>query len=209
MAKLLYIEASPRKARSHSIAVAKAFLDAYVAGHPEDKIDTLDLWDIELPAFDGATIDAKYAVLHGQDQTPEEANAWGRVVQLFERFNAADKYLFSIPMWNFGIPYPLKHFIDIVTQPGLAFSFSPSEGYKGLVTGKPAAVVYSSGGAYGAGSGAESYDLQKPFVQLWLGFIGFTDVHNIVVEPTLADLETVNQAAAAAKEQARRIAHDL
>ena len=52
-------------------------------------------------------------------------------------------------MWNFGIPYILKHYIDLIVQPGLTFSFSPSEGYKGLVTGKPVTVVYARGGAYG------------------------------------------------------------
>jgi FMN-dependent NADH-azoreductase len=72
MAKLLYIESSPRKTRSKSIAVAKAFLDAYQSAHPDDQIVTLDLWDKSLPEFDGFTIDAKYQVLHGQDFTPEQ-----------------------------------------------------------------------------------------------------------------------------------------
>ncbi len=63
MSKLLYIEASPRKARSKSIAVAHAFLDAYRAANPSDEVITLDLWERKLPEFDGYTIDAKYQVL--------------------------------------------------------------------------------------------------------------------------------------------------
>jgi FMN-dependent NADH-azoreductase len=30
---------------------------------------------------------------------------------------SADAYLISVPMWNFSIPYMLKHYIDIVIQP--------------------------------------------------------------------------------------------
>ena len=32
------------------------------------------------------------------------------------RFDAADYYLFSIPMWNHQVPYILKQFIDVVNQ---------------------------------------------------------------------------------------------
>ena len=81
-----------------------------------------------------------------------QAKAWKRVTGVIERFKSADWYLFSLPMWNFGVPYVLKHLIDVIVQPGLTFSFSPTEGYKGLVTGKKAVAVYARGGAYGSGS---------------------------------------------------------
>ena len=206
MARLLYLEASPRKSRSHSIAVANVFVDAYRIAFPNDDVEALDLWTADLPPFDGETLDAKYAVLHGQEHTAEQAEAWARVVAVAGHFTGADKYLFSLPMWNFGIPYRLKHYIDVITQPGLTFSFTPEEGYKGLVTGKPAAVVYASGGAYGEGSGAEAYDMQKSYMGLWLGFIGFADVRSIHVAPTLTDLDAVTAARETASESAREIA---
>jgi FMN-dependent NADH-azoreductase len=186
MAKLLYIEASPRKSRSKSIEVAQTFLSTLQTTHSSVELDKLDLWATELPRFDGDTLEAKYAILHGQSHTPEQAKAWKRVETVIERFKSADWYLFSLPMWNFGIPYVLKHLIDVIVQPGLTFSFSPSEGYKGLVTGKKAAAVYARGGAYGPGSGAEDYDLQSRYLAVILGFVGVTDLANIFVEPTLA-----------------------
>ena len=147
MSTLLYIEVSPRKARSHSINVANAFLDAYAAANPNDTIDRLDLWDTALPEFDGERLNAKYSVMHGESPSGAELDAWNEVQALFDRFNQADKYLFSVPMWNFNIPYKLKHYIDVITQPGMAWSFSPETGYSGLVSGKVAAV-FSSAGAY-------------------------------------------------------------
>ena len=65
MARLLYIEASPRKDRSASIEIAKTFVTAYQKTHPGDVIDTLDLWKTNLPEFDGEVVNAKYAILTG------------------------------------------------------------------------------------------------------------------------------------------------
>ena len=187
MANLLYIESSPRKTRSASIEVARHYVDAYRAAHPQDTVETLDLWATDLPAFNEAAIDAKYAILHGQSFTAEQEAAWKKVSAVAEQFKRADAYLVSVPMWNFGIPYILKHYIDLLVQPGLTFTFSPEEGYKGLVTGKPVTVIYARGGAYGAGSGTEAYDQQIRYLEQVLGFIGFTDVRQILVEPTLSD----------------------
>ena len=78
MSKLLYIEASPRKSRSKSIEVAKAFLSEVQKTHPSVEVDKLDLWTTELPAFDGDTVEAKYAIIQGQTHTPEQAKAWSQ-----------------------------------------------------------------------------------------------------------------------------------
>jgi len=202
MSKLLYIEASPRKSRSASIEVSQVFLSEMQRNHPSVEVDKLDLWTTELPAFNGDTVDAKYAILHGQPHTSDQANAWKGVETVIERFKSADGYLISLPMWNFGVPYVLKHFIDVIVQPGLTFSYSPAEGYKGLVTNKKAVIVYARGGAYGAGTGAEGYDLQSKTLGGILGFVGITDVTSIFVEPTLAAPADVEQTIAKAKELA-------
>ncbi len=187
MAKLIYVKTSPRKDRSHSSRVAKQFVDSYRATHSQDIIEELDLWHMDLPPFDGDTIDAKYAIMHQKSQTQGQKEAWKRVTTMFQQFASADKYIFSVPMWNFGIPYRLKHYIDILTQPGLAFNVTPEGGYVGLVTGKPAVLVFSSGGSYRPGSGAEAYDQQKIYLKLWLQFIGFKDIKEIIVDGTLGD----------------------
>ena len=206
MARLLYIESSPRKKRSASIETAQTFISEYKRTHPEDEVETLDLWATHLPEFDGNVIDSKYVILHGLEHTDEQRQAWKAVEDVIAQFTRADKYLFSLPMWNFGIPYKLKHYLDVIVQPGYTFSFSPEEGYKGLVAGKPIAVVYARGGAYGSGTGAESYDLQKAYLEHILGFIGFSDFRNILVEPTLVSSEDKEKTMAAAKEEAKSVA---
>ena len=58
--------------------VSKAFLDAYRAANRGDEVVTIDLWEKQLPEFDGYTIDAKYQVLHGQYFDAEQAKALHR-----------------------------------------------------------------------------------------------------------------------------------
>jgi FMN-dependent NADH-azoreductase len=206
MAHLLYIESSPRKKRSSSIEVAKTFLNEYQRTHPTDEVITVDLWNKEIPPFDGDVIDAKYAILHGQSHTEAQRKAWRAVEQTIQEFKNADKYLISLPMWNFGIPYPLKHYIDVIVQPSYTFSFSPSEGYKGLVVGKPVTLIYARGGAYGSDSGAEGLDLQKKYMEEILKFIGFENIHSIIIEPTLTSMEEKNSVIEKAKEKAVELA---
>jgi FMN-dependent NADH-azoreductase len=107
---------------------------------------------------------------------------------------------------NAPIPSKLKHYIDIITQPGLSFSFSPETGYSGLVTGKPAAVIYARGGEYSSSDAAAGMDFQKRYLEMWLGFIGFTDITSILVEPTLSDPSDTEKALNQALELATAVA---
>jgi FMN-dependent NADH-azoreductase len=199
MSKLLYIQASPRGERSHSLAAADAFIESYRQAHPADEVVTINLFERRLPPFDGDIINAKYAILHGLDHTDAQRDAWKQVEAVIEEFTSADKYVFAVPMWNFSLPYALKHYIDIIVQPTYTFSFTPEEGYRGLAGGKPVFIAYARGGEYPPGTGAEDLDFQTRYLEHELGFIGFTDIRKVVVEPTLAggpDTAAEKQAAA-------------
>lgn len=204
MTTLLHISASPRGAKSESLAIAEEFLAAYRETHPDNDIQTWDLWDGSLPEFGPAAAAAKMAVFAGADPAGDEATAWRAAISAFERFAAADEYLFSVPMWNAGIPYILKQFIDVVSQPGMVFGFDPVDGYTGLLTGRKAAVIYT-GAVYGEGRGPSfGSDFQAPYVRDWLNWIGVRDITEVAFRPNLAtaDAETGRQAAQAAARDA-------
>jgi FMN-dependent NADH-azoreductase len=184
MAKLMHIQASPRHERSKSTQVANAFLESYRQSHPNDVVETFNIFEEELPSFDGLKVQAKYTILHGKEHTPEQRAAWDAVEEVISHFKTGDKYVLSLPMWNFGIPYRLKQYIDILIQPGYTFN-AGKNGYEGLIKNKPIAVVYARGGSYPEGTPQESFDMQKKYIELVLGFMGFQDIYSIVVEPTL------------------------
>lgn len=183
MSKLLYIQASPRGQRSKSIKVADAFVAEYAQSHPDDVVETLNVFEETIPSFDGMAVQAKYTIMHGKEHTQEELKAWKEVEKVIKQFKAADKYVLAAAMWNFSIPYRLKQYIDILVQPGYTFSYSEQSGYEGLVVDKPMLVVYARGGEY-EGKG-QALDLQKQYIELILGFIGFKNLQSIIVEPTL------------------------
>ena len=95
MAKLLYIQASPRRNLSKSTQVATEFLKSYWHAQPDDRIRTINVFHDELPAFDGLAVQAKYTILHGKDHTIEERGAWNAVEKVIADFKDADKYLLS------------------------------------------------------------------------------------------------------------------
>ena len=207
MARLLYIEASPMDDLSFSSQVAKSFLEAYQVSHPQDTVDTLNIWEQELPEFDGAGVRARFKSSRSIPLEPAEKTIWDQVLARVAAFKSYDKYLISVPMWNFGIPWKLKQYFDLLAHPGLTFSFSPETGYAGLVTGKKATVICARGGAYPAGSPGTAFDFQLPYLQTFLGFIGITDQQHLMVEPTMgADAATLLQAK---QQEARKTAEQF
>jgi len=200
MTHILYIEASPRKQRSASIEIAREALAAWQAADGAVTIDELDLWSTELPEFDGPIMEAKYAGLVGRALTADQAAAWEQIRALAARFLAADVLVLAVPLWNFSVPYKLKHLIDVVSQKDVLFTFD-ERGFGGLLPGRKALLICARGLDYSpdALTPAGSYDFQKPYVETWLRFIGITAIWTVVVEKTLFGPEID----AAARELAR------
>lgn len=203
MSTLLHIEASPRKTHSFSSTAAEAFISAYRENNPSTTVDTIDVWNDALPPFNGDTLQAKYAVMTAKSFDDGQKAAWDAVTTMADRFKAADKILISAPMWNFGIPYPLKQYLDVIVQPGLTFGWSPERGYFGLVLGKPAQVIVASMGDYAPGTDAAAIDYATPYIEFILKFMGFADVRALRVPSTSgiasADHPAVQKAIAEAR----------
>lgn len=198
MSTILYLQVSPRGERSYSSAVAKAFLAEYAKSRPGDTIVTRNLFEADLPPFDGDALNMKYRILHGEDATEAEKGAWKRITDFIDEFKSCDKLVISTPMWNFGLPYRLKQYLDIIMQPAHTFGYDPQKGYFGLVTDKPTFIAYARGGEYPAGTPGEAYDFQTKYLEFLLNFMGITDVRTVVVEPTLQDKETAEHRKTAA-----------
>jgi FMN-dependent NADH-azoreductase len=187
MTRLLHVSASPRAAASESLRIAEVFLDAYRETHPAAEIEHWDLWDGTLPEFGPAAVAAKMAIFGGAAPEGEAAVAWQAALAAFARFDAADHLLFSVPMWNAGVPYILKQFIDVVSQPGAVFGVDSQTGYQHLLAGrgKKAAVIYTSA-VYGPHLGPNfGSDFQSSYFADWLRWTGIEGIAEIGYHPTL------------------------
>ncbi len=207
MPRVLHIEASPRKARSHSSFAAQSFIEAFRQHHSALFVDHLDLWAKPLAEFDQAALDAKYAVMSGANLSAPQKTAWADIEKMVDRIKAADVLLISTPMWNFSIPYKLKHYLDLIMQPGLSFGFEASRGYYGLLKDKVAVLALASMGDYAVGTPSEAVDFQSKYLHFALNFIGVTERFELRVAPSGQDHAEASRTAAsdAAKQLAKSI----
>lgn len=209
MTRLLHVVASPRGGQSTSGAVAQAFIQSWRLQQPDVEVDTLDLWHEDLPPFDGDKAAAKMSVITGSERDAQRQAAWWQITQVARRFTDADVYLFSVPMWNGGVPYRLKHYIDLLTQPGILYRFDPALGYRGMLEDRRAAVVYTSAVYQPGLPPAFGQDFQATYMAWWLRAIGITQVESIHCQPTLRSADpqrVVADAVAQAQAGALRLA---
>lgn len=202
MPTLLYLQASPRGEDSASTAAAKVYLDAL----PDSvTVETLDLFVADLPEFGATLAAAKQNTMLSKPLSAEQQQAWDAVIRLTDQFKQADGYLLSVPMWNLSIPYKLKHYIDLITHPGLTFAMT-ADGMKGLASGR-ACVIYSRGGDYSPTDGvADPYDFQSVYLKAWLGMVGIIDVDEVLLQRTLAGPDALAASQAGAASQLQQLA---
>lgn len=179
---LLHVVATPRGLGSNTARISTAFIEALQDKHDDLRVTTLDLFTMDLPAVAGSNIEAKYMLMTGQALDPSRETSWKQIEKQIERFLSADIYLLTVPMWNFGIPYALKYYIDAIVQPGYLFRYNELGIPEGLVKNKKMVCVTSRGADYSP-SYMQSFDFVEPYLRTVFGFCGITDVHFINAQP--------------------------
>ncbi|WP_263498219.1 NAD(P)H-dependent oxidoreductase [Mesorhizobium sp. BH1-1-5] len=112
-------------------------------------------------------------------------------------------------MWNLGVPYRLKHLFDLVTQPGLSFSFNPATGYAPLLRARPIAVLMATSGDFTEGPSYGRPDLATPYLRTALAFIGLKDADIVHVSPTIGQPEAMEAGVRRTEAELRRLAADF
>jgi FMN-dependent NADH-azoreductase len=205
--KILHVNASPRNADSRSLAIATYFIEQ-LKKPKATVINQINLFHDPMPEFGETATAAKMALFTGQQQTTEQISAWADIRAVFDFFADADLYVLNSPLWNNGVPYKLKQFIDLVTQPGWAFGFDPVKGYNGLLKGKKAVIVHASGVWHDGINANFGSDFSTPYLVDWFDFIGVSDVEHIRFQPTVLNADvarTENEAKAQARDIATRL----
>lgn len=197
MTHILHLDASPRGDRSVSRSLAKEFISNWQAAHPNDTVTYRDIGHHPVPFVTEAWIAGAFTPpdLH----SPESAEAMRISDELVDEFLAADRYVFSIPMYNLSIPANFKAYLDQIVRVGRTFSVEADGSYKGLVQGKKMLIVTARGGSYPKDTPYHAYDLQEPYLRLIFGFIGITDIEVVHVENLMGGDEARTQAIANAQ----------
>lgn len=176
MTSILHIDSSPRGDRSQSRQLAREFITKWQVLNPEDAITYRDLRGAPIPHVTEEWIAADYTPQEAR--TPEMAHILQFSDELVDEFLAADRCVFSVPMYNFSIPSGFKAYIDYIARVGRTFAVIDGQ-FKGLVEGKKLLFITARGDEYGTGSRHEGWDAQEPTLRFAFQFIGVADIQFI------------------------------
>jgi FMN-dependent NADH-azoreductase len=173
--RLLHVVCTPRGLASNTGRMSSVLLEALQEQDENLTVTTLDLFKADLPAVAGRNIESKYMLMTGQALDETAMTSWRQIERTIEQFLDADTYVLTVPMWNFGIPYALKYYIDAIVQPGYLFRYTADGRPEGLVTNRKMICVTSRGGDYSTGP-LMAYDFVENYLRTIFGFVGITDM---------------------------------
>ena len=183
MAKLLFVTCNLKSVeKSHSLSVAKEFLDAYLRRNPGDEVQFLDLYRDNIQRIDADVLSGwdKLSAGIGLDLLScDEQRKLSRIWRLADQFVAADKYVFVTPMWNLGFPAEFKIYIDAVCVVGKTYRYTRS-GAVGMLNnqGRKCLHIHSTGGFHLG----KPEDHSVPYLRSIMAFMGVEDFESIVLE---------------------------
>ena len=169
---LLEVDSSPLGEGSVSRQLTHEFVEMWTGANHDGRVITRDLNATDIAPIDAAWIAAAYTP--EAQQTPAQRDLLRRSEQLIAELNSADEYVFGVPMHNFSVPSVLKLWIDQIARVNKTFSYATGKP-EGLLKGKKATILISSGGRYDQGTAMASWNFVEPYLRTVLAFLGVTD----------------------------------
>ncbi|EFM20754.1 FMN-dependent NADH-azoreductase [Pantoea eucalypti] len=196
MSKVLVLKSSILAGYSQSSQLADFYVEQAKAQGKE--VTVRDLAANPIPVLDGELVGA----MRPSDTplSPRQQEALDLSDELIAELQAHDEIVIAAPMYNFNIPTQLKNYFDLIARAGVTFRYTEA-GPEGLVKGKTAVVISSRGGIHKD----TPTDLLTPYVKLFLGFIGITDVEFVFAEGIAYGPEVASKATAEAKDAITQI----
>jgi len=141
--RILRLDASANPGVSDSGKLADTLIQQFRLRGQAVKIRNRDL-NLAATFIDGNWIEANFTADKDRDRLQNQALVMSD--RLIEELNWADHIVLATPMYNFGVPATLKAWIDQVCRAGVTFRYTEN-GPEGLLTGKSADIVITTGGA--------------------------------------------------------------
>jgi len=165
MSKTLIVSYCPREGSN-----TKKLVDHFVSqAQGKTEIEVLDIAKNPVPMFLEKEINA-YVKRNfgGQELSVEESELLKPIDAICEQVLNSNYVVLAYPIYNFTFPGPVKCWFDALIQSGKTFKYVDGE-FKGLLNGKKALVLTTSGGDYASNS---AWDFSTPLAHGEFGFIG-------------------------------------
>ena len=191
---ILQVNSSARRENSHSTRLATRLVERLREVDPEATLNVRDLAVTPHPVLDEAALSALFTP--AAERSPEQAARVALDDALIAEIAAADVVVLGVPMYNFGVPAQLKHWIDAISRAGVTFRYT-EKGPEGLLKGKKVYVALARGGRYRN----TPADTQVPYLSTVFGFLGMIDVRFVYAEGLAMGPESERAALAAAHDE--------
>jgi len=195
--KILQINSSARADGSHSTRLASTIVERVQASLPDPAAATVKLRDLGRtphPELNETALQALFTPV--EQRTPEQAARVALDDALIAELQAADVVVLGVPMYNFGVPAPLKNWIDAISRAKVTFQYT-ANGPEGLLKGKKVYIALTRGGQYRN----TPADTQVPYLKMVFSFLGMTDIQFVYAEGLAMGPEAEQQALASARTQ--------
>ena len=191
---ILQINSSARRDSSHSTNLANRLVARLRDADPEATLAVRDLNATPHPVLDEAALGALFTP--ADKRTGEQDARVALDDALIAEIQAADAVVLGVPMYNFGVPAPLKNWIDAIARAGVTFRYT-EKGPEGLLKGKKVYVALTRGGRYRN----TPADTQVPYLETVFAFLGMNDVHFVYAEGLSMGADAEQSALASAHRQ--------
>jgi len=166
----------------------KKILDVFTASIKNSTIEHLDLLKNQ-PSFFTAESLAAYKMRNygGMSLNDVQKASIASIDKMCEQLKSADILVLAYPMHNFGMPGIIKTYFDAVIQHGETFKYG-ANGPEGLMKGKKALTIYTSGGRYAADKTTHEYpnwDTLTVLSKIELSYLGYSEIEVIGAQGTL------------------------
>ena len=185
--KILNINSSSNRNSSTSSTYAKKVIEKLMNLHPNATLIERHTTYSDLPFINEEILGALFVK---GERTKVQKEALEISDELVEELKQSDILVIAAPIYNFSVPASLKAYFDLVARAGLTFTYTEN-GPQGLLTGKKAYIVISSGGT----EINSAIDFAGKYVQHFLGFLGITDVEFVKLDQLLFKNEEKLEAA--------------
>jgi FMN-dependent NADH-azoreductase len=199
---ILQINSSARADGSHSSRLAGSIVERVQASLDDSTVPTITVRDLGRtphPELNESALQALFTP--AEQRTPEQAARVALDDALIDELKAADVLVLGVPMYNFGVPAPLKNWIDAISRAKVTFQYT-ANGPEGLLKGKQVYIALTRGGQYRN----TPSDTQVPYLRTVLSFLGMTDIQFIYAEGLAMGPEAEQRALASAQAQIDELA---
>ena len=202
MAKTLVVKYIPRGEYSNTKKVLAEF-KSMVKNSSIEEIDLAkDVPDLFLDDNLMAYIQRDYL---GQNLSAEQKSLLSKMDKMTQQIKSSDIVVLAYPMFNFSMPAVVKAWFDSIMLKGHTWNAKDGK-YSGLMQGKKALTIVSSGGSYSTGPN-KAWEHALSLSNTEFQFMGFSEVKGVLAEGMNGAEDAKASNLAKAFEEIHAIAH--